>query len=398
MSNASLDISVNQVLATLLDKANRIVIKIGSALVFDPQVGQADALWMTALGHDIAMLRAKGKQIILVSSGAIALGRERLKLGQGSIRLEQKQAAAATGQVELAQKWQSALGAYDIQTAQILLAPEDTETRRRHLNARATTSTLLELGVVPIVNENDTITTYEIRFGDNDRLAARVAAMISADLLILLSDVDGLYTSNPHHDDTAELIPEINEISDEILSMGGVSHQGFASGGMTTKLSAAKIATQAGVAMLICNGQNIRPISALLNGGRFSLFHAQTTPTTARKNWIAGALNPKGAIALDKGAAAALVAGKSLLPVGVTSLTGPFERGDLVTLLGPDGGVLGHGLAGYSFLEADRLKGQKSSDFEKLVGYEGRAELIHADDLVLTTPSAKPLGSLSDGK
>jgi glutamate 5-kinase len=220
--------------------------------------------------------------------------------------------------------------------------------------------------------------------------------MISADLLVLLSDVDGLYTANPHQNKTAEHIPEIHNISDEILAMGGTAHQDFASGGMATKLAAAKIATQAGVVMLICDGQPNRPVSALMNGGRFSLFHAQTSPTTARKNWIAGALDPKGTITLDAGAVAALTAGKSLLPVGVTSLTGPFERGDLVTLLGPDGSILGHGLAGYSFSEATRLKGQKSAHFEELVGYEGRSELIHADDLVLTMALAKPARSLSD--
>lgn len=396
MSDTSLGVSDNSVFASLLNKADRIVIKIGSALVFDPKAGHANASWMAGLGDDIAMLRARGKQVILVSSGAIALGREKLNLGRGAIQLAEKQAAAATGQVELVQKWQAALGVHDIQTAQILLAPDDTETRRRHINARATTSTLLELGAVPVVNENDTITTYEIRFGDNDRLAARVAAMISADLLILLSDVDGLYTANPHHDTAAEHISEIHDISDEILAMGGTSHQDFASGGMATKLAAAKIATQAGVAMLICDGQHNRPVSALMNGGRYSLFHAQTSPTTARKNWIAGALDPKGAITLDAGAVTALTAGKSLLPVGVTSLTGPFERGDLVTLLGPDSSVLGHGLAGYSFSEATLLKGQKSAHFEELVGYEGRAELIHADDLVLTTASAKSARILSD--
>lgn len=396
MNDTSLGVSNNSTLASLLNKADRIVIKIGSALVFDPKVGQANAAWMAGLGDDIAMLRARGKQVILVSSGAIALGREKLNLGRGAIRLEEKQAAAATGQVELAQKWQAALGIHDIQTAQILLAPDDTETRRRHINARATTSTLLELGAVPVVNENDTITTYEIRFGDNDRLAARVAAMISADLLVLLSDVDGLYTANPHQNKTAEHIPEIHDISDEILAMGGTAHQDFASGGMATKLAAAKIATQAGVVMLICDGQPNRPVSALMNGGRFSLFHAQTSPTRARKNWIAGALDPKGTITLDAGAVTALTAGKSLLPVGVTSLTGPFERGDLVTLLGPDGSILGHGLAGYSFSEATRLKGQKSTHFEELVGYEGRSELIHADDLVLTMALAKPARSLSD--
>ena len=267
MSDTSLGVSNKSVFASLLNKADRIVIKIGSALVFDPKAGQANASWMACLGDDIAMLRARGKQVILVSSGAIALGREKLNLGRGASQREEKSVARATGQVKREKKWQAELRGQESQTAKILRAPEDTENRGRNIDARATTSTLLELGAVTVVNENDTSTTYESRFGDNDRLAARVAAMISADLRILLSDVDGLYTANPHHDTSAEHISEIHNISDEILAMGGTSHQDFASGGMATKLAAAKIATQAGVAMLICDGQHNRPVSALMNGG-----------------------------------------------------------------------------------------------------------------------------------
>jgi glutamate 5-kinase len=285
--------------------------------------------------------------------------------------------------VELAQLWSNAMRDHDIRTAQILLAPEDTETRRRHINARTTIQTLLGLGFVPVVNENDTVTTYEIRFGDNDRLAARLAGMISADLLILLSDVDGLYTKNPHQTQDAEHIPEIKQIDDEILALGGAANAEFASGGMATKLAAARIATQAGADMIICEGSAARPVSALLTGAKYSLFHRRTSPKKARKNWIAGALDPKGQIIVDVGAQTALLKGKSLLAVGVRAVSGQFERGDLVQITDEGGQELGHGLAGYSAAEAEKIKGQKSQVIETILGYEGRAELIHADDLVL---------------
>ena len=364
-------------------KAGRIVIKIGSALLFDPAKGEARKDWMRALAEDVAKLRAQGAQVVLISSGSIALGRRHLGLTARSIRLEEKQAAAATGQVELAQLWSEALADVGLRAGQILLAPDDTETRRRHINARATIQTLLDLGVVPVVNENDTVTTYEIRFGDNDRLAARVAAMVSADLLILLSDVDGLYTANPHRTDTARHIADIPEITPDILAMGGDANAEFASGGMATKLAAARIATEAGADMVICKGSASRPVTALLDGARYSLFHRRTSPKKARKNWIAGALDPKGQIVVDKGAQSALLKGKSLLPVGILRLSGQFDRGDLVQIINAEGIELGHGLAGYATAEAEKIKGQKSQVIETLLGYEGRAELIHADDLVL---------------
>ena len=367
----------------LIKSTRLVVIKIGSALIVDPATGKARADWMRDLAADVASLRAAGTQVVLISSGSIALGRQHLSLPAGAIKLPEKQAAAAIGQVELAQLWSNALQAHDMRTAQILLAPEDTETRRRHINARTTIQTLLELGFVPVVNENDTVTTYEIRFGDNDRLAARVAGMISADLLILLSDVDGLYTKNPHQSEDAEHIPEITQIDEDIMALGGGANAEFASGGMATKLAAARIATEAGADMVICMGSASRPVTALLDGARYSLFHRRTSPKKARKNWIAGALDPKGQIVVDKGAQNALLKGKSLLPVGILRLSGQFDRGDLVQIINAEGIELGHGLAGYATAEAEKIKGQKSQVIETLLGYEGRAELIHADDLVL---------------
>ena len=367
----------------LIKSTRLVVIKIGSALIVDPATGKARADWMRDLAADVASLRAAGTQVVLISSGSIALGRQHLSLPAGAIKLPEKQAAAAIGQVELAQLWSNALQAHDMRTAQILLAPEDTETRRRHINARTTIQTLLELGFVPVVNENDTVTTYEIRFGDNDRLAARVAGMISADLLILLSDVDGLHTKNPHQSDDAEHIPEITQVDEDIMALGGGANAEFASGGMATKLAAARIATEAGADMVICKGSASRPVTALLDGARYSLFHRRTSPKKARKNWIAGALDPKGQIVVDKGAQSALLKGKSLLPVGILRLSGQFDRGDLVQIINAEGIELGHGLAGYATAEAEKIKGQKSQVIETLLGYEGRAELIHADDLVL---------------
>ena len=276
-----------------------------------------------------------------------------------------------------------ALRPHDIKAAQILLAPEDTETRRRHLNARATMQRLLDYGVVPVVNENDTITTYEIRFGDNDRLAARVAAMMSADVLILLSDIDGLYHKNPRQHADARHIPVIDEITDEVLQMGGSANSDFASGGMATKLAAARIATTSGVAMIICDGQTTAPLSALSQGARASLFTAKLAPSTARKNWILSALETEGQVKIDSGAVGALRGGKSLLPAGVTHVSGQFDRGDLIDIADQEGVVLARGLAGYAHEEAQQLIGQKSTDFESIIGYEGRAELVHADDIVL---------------
>ena len=372
--------------STLINDATRITIKIGSALLFNPEKGGLQTAWLAGLASDVARLHKAGKQVILVSSGAIALGRDEMGLPKGQIKLEEKQAAAATGQIILAQAWNDSLKAHGITSSQILLAPEDTETRRKHLNARSTMQTLLNYGCVPVVNENDTITTYEIRFGDNDRLAARVATMMSADLLILLSDIDGLYDKNPRTSKGANHIPLIAELTDEIMAMGESANAEFASGGMATKLAAARIATHSGVAMMICNGGTNAPLSALDTGAKSSIFTAQIAPHTARKNWIASALDTAGTLVIDNGAKDALSKGRSLLPAGVTAISGAFERGDLIDIYDLDGKLIARGLASYSSDEANMLKGHKSTDFEKLIGYQGRAELIHADDLVVIAP------------
>ena len=371
--------------SALIEGAEKIVIKIGSALLFNPEENGLQTSWLEGLVNDVARLHRDGKQVIIVSSGAIALGRDEMKLAKGRIRLDEKQAAAATGQIILAQAWNDAFKAHEITTAQILLAPEDTETRRKHLNARSTMQTLLNYGCVPVVNENDTITTYEIRFGDNDRLAARVAAMMSADLLVLLSDIDGLYDKNPRRHDDANHIPVIETITDEIMAMGESANAEFASGGMATKLAAAQIATQSGVAMLICDGSAVAPLLALSDGAKASIFTAKMAPSTARKNWIAGALDCAGTITIDDGASTALGKGRSLLPAGVTKITGRFERGDVIEICNTKGQLLARGLSGYSAAEAQMLMGQKSANFEAIIGYDGRAELVHADDLVLIT-------------
>ena len=371
--------------SALIEGAEKIVIKIGSALLFNPEENGLQTNWLEGLVSDVARLHRGGKQVIIVSSGAIALGRDEMKLAKGRIRLDEKQAAAATGQIILAQAWNDAFKAHEITTAQILLAPEDTETRRKHLNARSTMQTLLNYGCVPVVNENDTITTYEIRFGDNDRLAARVAAMMSADLLVLLSDIDGLYDKNPRRHDDANHIPVIESLTDEIMAMGESANAEFASGGMATKLAAAQIATQSGVAMLICDGSAVAPLSALSDGAKASMFTAKMAPSTARKNWIAGALDCAGTITIDDGASTALGKGRSLLPAGVTKITGRFERGDVIEICNAKGQLLARGLSGYSATEAQMLMGQKSANFEAIIGYDGRAELVHADDLVLIT-------------
>ena len=366
-----------------MQNASRIVIKIGSALLVDSKSGKVRSNWMESLAKDIALLKSDGKQIVLVSSGSIAIGREILNLTSNMIKLEEKQAAAAVGQGKLVQLWAYYLAKHDITAAQILLAPDDTETRRRHLNARATVKTLLNLGVVPVVNENDTVTTYEIRFGDNDRLAARVAGMISADLLILLSDIDGLYNTDPYHNLDAEHIEEINDITEDIMAMGGGANASFASGGMTTKLAAGQIATNAGADMIICDGRSKHPLKQLLNGARASLFHSKIEPHTAREKWIAGTLEVAGGVLIDKGALKAISQGKSLLPAGITSVLGNFVRGDVISIRDSVNHEIARGLSNYSHQEANQLKGKKSTSFTSIVGFQGRAELVHADDLVM---------------
>ena len=363
--------------------SRRLVVKIGSALLVEPG-GAIRQAWLEALADDVAALRRGGSEVILVSSGAIAAGRPVLGLPAGQLRLEEKQAAAATGQIRLAHAYQAALARHALTVAQVLLTLEDTEERRRHLNARATLQTLLKLGAVPVINENDTVATIEIRFGDNDRLAARVAAMLEADTLVLLSDIDGLYSANPKLDPTARHLPLVERITPEIEAMAGAALPGVSSGGMVTKLAAGKIAVAAGCRMAIADGRQPGAIGQLAAGGKASWFLAEIEPRTARKRWIAGGLKPLGAVTLDAGAVRALLGGKSLLPAGVIAVAGGFERGDLVRVLDPGGLEVARGLSAYGAEDAARIKGRKSREIEAILGWRGREELIHRDDLVLT--------------
>jgi glutamate 5-kinase len=368
-------------------KAKRIVVKIGSSLLVDGTTGTLKAEWLNSLADDIAKLRADGKAVIVVSSGAIALGRNVLKLPKGALKLEDSQAAAAVGQIDLAHAYEEAFRARRLIAAQVLLTLGDTEERKRYLNARGTIATLLKLGAVPVVNENDTVATSEIRYGDNDRLAARVASMMSADCLVLLSDVDGFYSAPPGSRPDAKKLDEISDITPEIEAMAGDAGSELSKGGMVTKIEAAKIALSGGTHMVIASGKIMHSLAALAMPGVGSWFIARSDPMTARKKWIAGTLEPKGAIFVDKGAADALGSGKSLLPAGVTRLEGSFERGDAVVIKNGEGAELGRGLVAYDDSEARRLLGRKSSEIEAILGYVGDAELIHRDDMVLNRKS-----------
>jgi glutamate 5-kinase len=370
--------------AEALASARRLIVKIGSALLV-AENGEIRRQWLAALAGDVARCRARGQEVILVSSGAIAIGRRHLGLAGRRLRLEEKQAAAATGQIRLAHAYQEALAYHRITVAQILLTPEDTEERRRHLNARATFAQLLALGAVPVVNENDTVATAEIRFGDNDRLAARVAQMVSADMLVLLSDIDGLYTANPHKNPDAQHVAVVQEIGPEIEAMAGEAAPGYSSGGMVTKLAAARIAMNAGCHMLIAQGKGAgSPLGAIEGGARGTLFLPRGEPRSARKGWIAGAVNPAGTLTVDDGAAGALRRGKSLLPAGVVAVEGVFERGDAVIIRTRAGIEAGRGLSAYSSDDVRRIAGYKSGEIAGILGYRGRDEIIHRDDLVVT--------------
>jgi glutamate 5-kinase len=365
-----------------LAEAKRVVVKIGSALIADGSTGRVKTAWLASVAADIAALRAGGTEVIAVSSGAIALARRLLGF-RGRLRLEEQQAAAAVGQIRLAQAWSEALSAHGLVAAQLLLTLGDTEDRRRYLNARETLATLLAAGAVPVINENDSVATSEIRFGDNDRLAARVAAMLGADRLVLLSDIDGLYTADPRRDEAAEHIAVVERITPAIEAMAGDAGSLSARGGMRTKLEAAKIATRAGVAMAIARGTGPHPLRALADGARASWFLAEPEGAQARKRWIAGVLAPLGMIAVDAGAAAALRAGRSLLPAGVVSVIGEFSRGDPVLVRGVDGKDIAKGLSAYGSEDARRIAGHRSSEIATLLGWRGRDELVHRDDLVL---------------
>lgn len=369
--------------ASALDGARRIVVKIGSSLLIDAETRRPTRDWLMAMAADLAALRARGREVIVVSSGSIALGRGRLPdLGA---RLEDKQAAASVGQSLLMAAWSGALDPHGLIAGQVLLTRDDTERRRRWLNARATVEALLSHGVIPIVNENDTVATEEIRYGDNDRLAARTAQLARADLLVLLSDVDGLYTADPRRDANAAHLPLIESLTPDILAMGGGANAdaGVGTGGMATKLAAAQIARSAGCATLIASGQTLSPLSAIRDGARATLIAAPDGPMAAYKQWIAGSLSPTGTLTLDPGAVAALRAGKSLLPAGVAALSGAFEKGDCVRLIDADGRAVGVGLAAYAADEAARIRGRRSDEIEAVLGYRGASVLIHRDDMVL---------------
>ncbi|MGF1501819.1 MAG: glutamate 5-kinase [Paracoccaceae bacterium] len=363
-----------------LDRARAIVVKVGSALLVDRE-GRLRQGWLRGLAADIAAERAGGRQVVVVSSGAIALGRGVLDLGSGPLALERAQAAAAVGQQRLAGAWAEALAGHALTTGQVLLTLDDTQDRRRYLNARATLATLLMLGVVPVVNENDTVATDEIRYGDNDRLAARVALMAGADALVLLSDVDGLYTADPRRDPTARHLPEIAEITAEIEGMAGEAASGLSRGGMRTKVLAAKTATKGGCALCVMQGGQPRPLSALRAGVRATWFTPSGTPAAARKQWIAG-MKPLGRLIVDAGAVAALRRGRSLLPAGVVAVEGAFDKGDPVAIQGPDGAV-GAALVGYTADEARQIAGLRSERIADALGHPGRSTLAHRDDMVI---------------
>lgn len=367
-----------------LQKARRIVVKVGSALLVEQKSGTVKATWLASLVEDMARLRAGGAEVILVSSGAIALGRHKLGFAKGKLELPQSQAAAAVGQIALAQAWTEALRVKDMLAAQILVTLNDTEERRRHLNARATLTTLLEQGAIPVINENDTVATSEIRYGDNDRLAARVASMMSADCMVLLSDIDGLYSAPPNQKG-ATFIPEVREITPEIEAMAGKPVSGVGSGGMITKIEAAKIALGAGCNMVIASGHAEHPLQRILDGERVTWFLASATPMQSRKRWIAGSLQPVGRLVVDDGARQALLKGKSLLPAGVRDIIGLFGRGDTVSVVTTDGSEIARGMVAYDSADAQKIKGLKSADIMKTLGLAGRDEIIHRDDLVMLT-------------
>lgn len=360
----------------------RLVVKIGSSLLIDANL-RIDTQWLAALAADVAALRSRGHQVLIVSSGAVAVGSAVLGINPRRSRLEELQAAAAAGQVQLVRAYQDVLAAHDIKAAQVLMTPDDTEVRRRFLNARGTLEKLIELGVVPIINENDTVATDELRYGDNDRLAARVAQTVMADCLVLLSDVDGFYTADPRSNADAEFVAVLDQVGNEQLRMAGGSGTAVGTGGMLTKLKAAQIATHAGCATIIASGVSDGALGELEGGGRHTLIPAPASPAAARKQWLAGMLAVEGELRLDAGAANALQSGNSLLPVGLTAVVGRFRRGDAVMLVGPDGAEIGRGLAAYSSDEATAISGCRSEQIESVLGYRGRSVMVHRDDMVL---------------
>jgi glutamate 5-kinase len=361
----------------------RIVVKVGSSLLVDAAAGRVKEEWLASLAQDIATLHAGERDVLVVSSGAIALGRSVLRLPPGLLKLEDSQAAAAVGQIALARIWAEILSRHGITAGQVLVTLQDTEERRRYLNARSTIERLLEWRAVPVINENDTVATNEIRYGDNDRLAARVATMASADLLVLLSDVDGLYDAPPGENAQAKLIPLVSQITPEIEAMAGAAGSELSRGGMQTKIEAGKIATRAGTHMVIASGRVPHALDAIAQGAPCTWFLTPANPVAARKKWISGSLEPKGILVIDTGAVAALRRGKSLLPAGVIRVDGQFARGDAVIIRGPDGDEVGRGLVAYDAEDAERIKGRSSADILLILGFEGRTEMVHRDHLVV---------------
>jgi glutamate 5-kinase len=361
-----------------------VVVKVGSALLVDADRGELRRAWLASLCADVAALKAQGTGVILVSSGSIALGRRLLKLPAGALRLEESQASAAAGQVRLAEAYADGFAQVGIVAAQVLLTFGDTEERRRYLNARATLGTLIDLGAVPVINENDTVATAEIKFGDNDRLAGRVASMMGADRLVLLSDVDGLYTADPSRDSAATHIPDVTAITPEIEAMAGDSVSGLGRGGMGSKLIAARIAMGAGCDVVLAKGAALNPLKGVADGARHTRFRASLSPAAARKRWIAGVLRPEGVLVIDAGAVKALAGGGSLLPAGIRQIDGRFERGDAVLVKDREGREIARGLAAYNASDAERIAGKRTVEIEAILGYRGRDEMIHRDDLVLT--------------
>ena len=365
-----------------LNKAERIVLKIGSSLLVDEETGQVRNTWLNSLADDAAKAKKDGHDVIIVTSGAVAVGRRALGLPQGKLSLPQKQAAAAVGQIRLAHYYQEVLAERGLKVAQVLLTLDDSEDRKRYLNARNTLNTLLNIGAVPVINENDTVAAAEIKVGDNDRLAARVAQMIGANALVIFSDIDGLYTADPRKDPAARLIPVVTKLTPEIEAMGGGSGSAVGTGGMATKLMAARICMEAGCDMLIASGKGLHPLSRAVETGRYTLFVADKTPVSARKAWIGGSIKPRGSLILDGGAAEALKKGKSLLPAGVKAVEGNFGRGDAVLLKDENGTTLGKGLTAYNARDARLIAGRHSDEIEALLGYHGQEEIVHRDDMV----------------
>lgn len=362
-------------------KAKRLVLKIGSSLLVNETTGQVKNTWLNALADDILVARERGQQVIIVTSGAVAVGRRALGLPAGKLLLPQKQASAAVGQIRLAHYYQEVLAERGLKVAQILLTLDDSEDRKRYLNARNTLNTLLDLGIIPVINENDTVATSEIKVGDNDRLAARVAQMASADALVIFSDIKGLYTANPRKDPSAKLIPVVEKLTPEIEAMADGAGSAVGTGGMATKLMAARLCMEAGCDMAIALGSELHPLTRMEKTGEGTWFLADKSPISARKAWIGGAIKPRGTLVLDAGAVKALDKGKSLLPAGIKAVKGSFERGDAVTLEDENGLFLGKGLTAYNARDAKAIAGRHSNEIESILGYHGQDEIIHRDDL-----------------